>query len=94
MASWHFWRDVRRRWDQLNRKGLGLGAMAVLLLFEGVKSTVATILPPGYATAVGFLFLGSVLTVYYLLREVDLEDAKEAASEGAEKVKGAAESGE
>lgn len=81
MGSRRFWREVIDRWEQLDKKGLGIGGIAVLLLFEGVKILVGVPLPPGWVRGVGYLVLGLLVTGYYLLREVDLEDAKEAAED-------------
>lgn len=85
MGAYQFWRDVKKRWRELDKKGLGIGGIAVLLLFEGIKLIAGAPLPSGWVRGVGYLLLGVIVTAYYLLREVDIEDAKEAAEEVKEK---------
>lgn len=87
MSSRRFWREVIDRWEKLDKKGLGIGGIAVLLLTEGIKTLAGLPLPEGWPRGIGYLVLGLVVTGWYLLREVDLDDAKEAAEEVAEEAK-------
>jgi len=79
-------RSVYRRWRKLDKKAAGLGLLGIMYLQEASKVAIVRLTPISvwWGDLLAYALVGAVLVVWYLFREVDLEDAKESADEVAE----------
>lgn len=75
--------SVRRRWDKLDKKTTGVGALALIYLQEATKPLITALNPTAspVGDAIAFGAVATVLVVVYLFREVDLDDLDAAVDE-------------
>lgn len=92
MADPAAWNTVIRRWRKLDKKGAGIGFFAILFFQEFAKKAVALITPSPVGTIVGYFVVGAALLLWYLFREVPIDDAKDIAKDATDEAKDKAKS--
>jgi hypothetical protein len=75
-------RSTRRRWAKLDKKTTGIGLLGLIYIQEASKAVITTAAPDiPFGTAIAYSATAAVFLVWYLFREVSLDDATEAADD-------------